>query len=102
MDLFKYAYQLYPFVSSELLRECLELAVKARKVDMRASPYDVSHVPDCSGKKRLNCRIGLLSELTATSRWKEFGIDLDMITSIIFSLLRCCALTRLHLTIHCV
>jgi hypothetical protein len=55
MDLFKYAYQLYPFVSSDLLRDCLELAVTARKVDMRASPYDVSHVPDCSGKIREDC-----------------------------------------------
>lgn len=50
MDLFKYAYQLYPFVSSDLLRECLVLAVTARKIDMRASPYDVSVVPDCAGK----------------------------------------------------
>lgn len=50
MDLFKYAYQLYPFVSSDLLRDCLELAITARKLDMRASPYDVSHVADCSGK----------------------------------------------------
>lgn len=55
MDLFKYAYQLYPFVSSDLLRDCLELAVTARKVDMRASPYDVSHVPDCSGKISESC-----------------------------------------------
>jgi hypothetical protein len=49
MDLFKYAYQLYPFLSSGLLRECLTLAVTARKIDMRASPYDVSGVEGCSG-----------------------------------------------------
>lgn len=59
MDLFKYAYQLYPFVSSDLLRDCLELAVTARKVDMRASPYDVSHVPDCSGTMTENRCFGL-------------------------------------------
>jgi hypothetical protein len=47
MDLFKYAYQLYPFVSSELLRNCLVLAFEARKIDMRASPYDVSQVDNC-------------------------------------------------------
>lgn len=47
MDLFKYAYQLYPFVSSELLLQSLKLAIKARKIDMRASPYDVSHVEGC-------------------------------------------------------
>ena len=49
MDLFKYAYQLYPFVSSDLLRESLLLAIAARKIDMRASPYDVSSIKECSG-----------------------------------------------------
>jgi len=47
MDLFKYAYQLYPFVSSELIRECLIVAIDARKIDIRASPYDVSHIEGC-------------------------------------------------------
>ena len=47
MDLFRYAYELYPFTSSSLLRTCLEIAVIARKIDMRASPYDVSEVEGC-------------------------------------------------------
>ena len=51
MDLFKYAYQLYPFVSSDLLRECLVLAIKARKIDMRASPYDVSSIDKYRNQK---------------------------------------------------
>jgi hypothetical protein len=42
MDLFKYAFQLYPIVSSTLLRDTLRLALQARKIDMLASPYDVS------------------------------------------------------------
>lgn len=42
MDLFKYAYQLYPFVPSSLLRRALELALWARRIDIRASPYDVA------------------------------------------------------------
>jgi hypothetical protein len=42
MDIFKYAYQLYPFVSSELLVESLLVTVVARKIDIRASPYDAS------------------------------------------------------------
>ncbi|RYG93731.1 hypothetical protein EON65_58480 [archaeon] len=42
MDLFKYAFQLYPFLSSSLLRASLSLALHARHIDMRASPYDVS------------------------------------------------------------
>ena len=47
MDLFKYAYMAYPAVSSELLVQALELALEARKVDMRASPYDVSSFAGC-------------------------------------------------------
>jgi hypothetical protein len=42
MDLFKYAFQLYPFLPSDLLLDTLRLALRARRVDMRASPYDVS------------------------------------------------------------
>ena len=47
MDLFRYAYQLYPFVSSALLVQALTLALEARKIDMRASPYDVSAFEGC-------------------------------------------------------
>lgn len=46
MDLFKYAYQLHPLVSSDLVLRSLRLAVRARKIDMRASPYDVSQYLD--------------------------------------------------------
>jgi len=42
MDLFKYAYQIYPFIDSELLIDSIQLALACRKVDMLASPYDVS------------------------------------------------------------
>ena len=47
MDLFKYAYQIYPLISASLLIDCLQVAVEARKIDMRASPYDVSHIEGC-------------------------------------------------------
>ncbi len=42
MDLYKWAAKATPWVSSQLLLACFELAVKARELDMRASPYDVS------------------------------------------------------------
>ncbi len=42
MDLYKWAYKLIPLVSSELLRETFFLAISARELDMRASPYDLS------------------------------------------------------------
>ncbi|MFN8392997.1 MAG: 3-methyladenine DNA glycosylase [Bdellovibrionota bacterium] len=40
MDLYKWAYKLMPWTSSDLLRECFLLALRAREIDMRASPYD--------------------------------------------------------------
>jgi hypothetical protein len=42
MDLFKWAYKLEPFVPSELVADCFELALRVRELDMRASPYDLS------------------------------------------------------------
>ena len=41
MDLYKWAFKLGPLVSTELVMNCLELAVDARSLDMRASPYDL-------------------------------------------------------------
>ncbi len=42
MDLFKWAYKLDPFIPSELVAGCFELAADIRELDMRASPYDLS------------------------------------------------------------
>jgi hypothetical protein len=47
MDLFMYAFKLYPFVPAPLLVDALRLAIDARRVDMRASPYDVSGYAEC-------------------------------------------------------
>jgi len=41
MDLYKFAYKLAPWVGSDVLWETFELAVAAREIDMRASPYDL-------------------------------------------------------------
>lgn len=42
MDLFRWCCKLFPFGSSELLADTLELALEARVLDMRASPYDLA------------------------------------------------------------
>jgi hypothetical protein len=42
MDLYRYAYKIAPYSSAELIADAFALAVKAREVDMRASPYDLS------------------------------------------------------------
>lgn len=42
MDLYKICGQCMPWTGSDLLWRCFEFAVEARKLDMRASPYDCS------------------------------------------------------------
>lgn len=41
MDIYKWAYKLYPWISSDLIREAFLLAMEARTIDMKASPYDL-------------------------------------------------------------
>jgi len=42
MDLYKFAYTIAPFSSGEVLADAFDLARRAREIDMRASPYDLS------------------------------------------------------------
>ncbi len=42
IDLYKWAFKLYPWISSDLILEAFELACEARTIDMKASPYDLS------------------------------------------------------------
>jgi hypothetical protein len=42
MDLYKWAFKLAPFTSSDLVADCFELAWRIRVLDMRASPYDLT------------------------------------------------------------
>jgi hypothetical protein len=42
MDLYKWAAKSMPWIGSELLLDCFELAIRLRDLDMRASPYDLS------------------------------------------------------------
>lgn len=41
MDLYKWAFKAMPWAGSDLLLDCLELALELRDLDMRASPYDL-------------------------------------------------------------
>lgn len=43
MDLYKWAAKTMPWVGSDLLLDCFELAVELRELDMRASPYDLQN-----------------------------------------------------------
>jgi len=42
MDLYKWAAKSMPWIGTELLLDCFELAIELRELDMRASPYDLS------------------------------------------------------------
>lgn len=42
MDLYRFAYKIAPFCPSDVLADTFELAVRAREVDMRASPYNLT------------------------------------------------------------
>jgi hypothetical protein len=41
MDLYRWAYTAMPWVGSDLLLDCFELAADLRVLDMEASPYDL-------------------------------------------------------------
>lgn len=41
MDLYKWCFKFYPWISGELLLRSFELALEARIFDMKASPYDL-------------------------------------------------------------
>ncbi len=42
MDLYKWAAKAMPWIGTELLLDCFELAIELRDLDMRASPYDLT------------------------------------------------------------
>jgi hypothetical protein len=44
MDLYRHAFRLWPLVGSDLVADCFELAWDVRMVDMRAAPYDLTHL----------------------------------------------------------
>lgn len=41
MDLYKWAFKMYPWIDSDLIRQTFNLALETRTVDMQASPYDL-------------------------------------------------------------
>ena len=44
MDVYKWCFKLAPLIDSELTLACFELALDARELDMRASPYDLAEL----------------------------------------------------------
>ncbi len=42
MDLYKWAYKLWPWIGSDVVADAFEVALAGREMDMRASPYDLA------------------------------------------------------------
>jgi hypothetical protein len=42
MDLYKWAYKLWPWIGSDLVADAFEVALMGRAMDMRASPYQLT------------------------------------------------------------
>lgn len=59
MDLYKWATKASPLTPSTLIMDCLDLATDVRWVDMRASPYDLSPLPDPAGEIRTTTPIAI-------------------------------------------
>jgi hypothetical protein len=75
MDLYKWAAKSMPWIGSELLLDCFELATELRDLDMRASPYDLSawgrapvHIETAEGRRIYETEQRRLAEKAAPLR----------------------------------
>ena len=75
MDLYKYAYEMLPLISSETVADCFDAARTAREVDMRASPYALSswglrpiRVETTSGRNEYATQQRILADVSSRLR----------------------------------
>ena len=75
MDLYRWAYTSMPWIGSDLLVRCFELAAELRVLDMQASPYDLTglgfepvRVETTEGRGEYQRRQRALSERAAVLR----------------------------------
>jgi hypothetical protein len=85
MDLYKYGFWFSPFVPSELVLDCFENAMRARELDMRASPYDMEpfglepiRVETPEGRHEYASEQRALMTATAPLRTRLLGCLLDL------------------------
>jgi len=81
MDLYRFAFKIAPWCSSEIIREAFLLAADARTIDMRASPYDLRGyyldpilIETCAGREEYIEHQRRLAQLSAPIREKLLGI----------------------------
>ncbi|MFI9380491.1 3-methyladenine DNA glycosylase [Kutzneria sp. NPDC052558] len=75
MDLYKVSYKMEPYVPSELVADCFELASRIRELDMKASPYDLSalgyepvRIEDAAGRAEYACMQAAFADQAAPLR----------------------------------
>jgi hypothetical protein len=75
MDLYKWAAKSMPWIGSDLLLDCFELAVELRDLDMRASPYDLTswarervHIETADGRRIYEAEQRRLAEMASPLR----------------------------------
>ncbi len=80
MDLYKWAAKAMPWIGSELLLDCFELAVELRDLDMRASPYDLAawgrepvKIETPEGRRQYEMEQRALAEKAAPLRQRLIG-----------------------------
>ena len=88
MDLYKSAYRLMPFTDSAILLDAFELARDIRRVDMRASPYDVREfdltpiaIETAEGKAEYLSHQERFAELAAPLRHRLIALHDQVLTA---------------------
>lgn len=87
MDLYRWAYTAMPWIGSDVLLDCFELAVELRVLDMRASPYDLEalgfepvRVETPEGRNEYRRRQRELSERAQVLREQLIGVVGDVLS----------------------
>ncbi len=88
MDLYKFAHKIAPWCSSELIGDAFLLAVDARQIDMRASPYDLRDqgfepilIETTSGREEYIQEQRRLADLAAPIRHRLIGVYGELISA---------------------
>lgn len=69
----RWTIKIFPFCPSELLFDALELAIAAREIDMRASPYDLNAYQHPNGE---------LGELGPGMRTDPIRVELPEVSAV--------------------
>jgi hypothetical protein len=88
MDLYKFAHKISPWCPAEIVADSFLLAVEARKLDMRASPYDLREygfepirIETLEGRAEYTRAQNVLREEAVPIRERLIGVYQGLLTS---------------------